>query len=530
LSACIDENTALDFAQGRLPRPRVHLVDEHLDGCAACRLLIDEAVRSFRDRETYDVPAGATPLTVFIRGDVLANRYRISRFIARGGMGEVYEAEDLVLGTRLAVKTMNAAISDDPGAIRRLKQEVNLARRITHENVCRIFDIGVHEPSNPRPGERVLFLTMELIDGVSLGDRLRSGGPLSEAEARPIVEAMVAALVAAHRAGVVHRDFKSDNVMLAKGEWGAGGPPRVVVMDFGLARATSSSVGAGLSSQEGTLTGTLAYMAPEQLEGRATGPATDVYALGTVMFEMLTGRLPFEGEAPLGGALRRITEVAPALRTQVPGIDPAWDLAVSRCLEREPARRPASVDEVMREIAGEVSAAPVVISAPRRRARAGVWRRGALGVAALLAMVGVTVLALRGRRGEIVNVAPAGRAWSVPAASGEPARAAGGGHGDGGEVRGAISRLGDGRARSEIQTVNRVTGAVKIWPARGGRSGHLGGALRGGGALRAASTDGRPRRDPDPEARAARADAPAPEQQSAPPRSQDPEDGFILRP
>jgi serine/threonine protein kinase len=145
----------------------------------------------------------------------------------------------------------------------------------------------VHEQAGQRTDAGVLFLTMELVPGTSLGQRLRAEGRLSSEAALPIVQGMVAAIAAAHAAGIVHRDFKSDNVMLAPGE--PGGPPRAVVMDFGLARATSLPT--NTSSFDRSLAGTLAYMAPEQLEGKATGPATDTYALGIVMYEMLTGQL-----------------------------------------------------------------------------------------------------------------------------------------------------------------------------------------------------------------------------------------------
>ena len=141
-----DENGVLDFVQGPLGEAEVAAIDEHVDGCLSCRQAIDEAVRAFGQRSTHFEAASGpvAAVTRFSAGDTLAGRYRIIRFIARGGMGEVYEAEDAILGTRLAVKTVAATISDNPRAARRLKQEVNLARRITHPNVCRIFDLGVH--------------------------------------------------------------------------------------------------------------------------------------------------------------------------------------------------------------------------------------------------------------------------------------------------------------------------------------------------------------------------------------------------
>ena len=188
-SACIDENAALDFAQGRLDRAEVARIDEHADGCHTCRKAIEGAVHALRERSTrvdHD-PVHFTRCSV---DDKLADRYRIVRFIARGGMGEVYEAEDEMLSTRIAVKTIAATIADNPQAARRLKQEVNMARRITHPNVCRIFDLGVHGGGSDRADGRVLFFTMELLTGVSLAQRLSEQGRFSPEAALPIVIGM----------------------------------------------------------------------------------------------------------------------------------------------------------------------------------------------------------------------------------------------------------------------------------------------------------------------------------------------------
>ena len=342
--ACVDEDQALDFVQGHLSPVMVQRVDEHADRCASCRALINEAVRAFRERVTE---AGLQPtpmLTRFQTGDKLAGRYQIVRFIARGGMGEVYEADDLMLSTRIALKTLAATVSDDPQAIRRLKLEVNLARRITHANVCRIFDIGVHEPDSPGGG--VLFITMELIDGISLGQRLREQGPLTAEAAYPIIEAMVAALGAAHRAGIIHRDFKSDNVMVAP-PFHPGNPPRVVVMDFGLARASVPglpSISTTFDSR--SLVGTLAYMAPEQVQGKQVTTQTDIYALGVTMYEMTTGELPFVAASAIEAASLRLGVDPKAPSEIARDLDPRLEAVILKCLAREPEQRFAAVEEV----------------------------------------------------------------------------------------------------------------------------------------------------------------------------------------
>ena len=229
-------------------------------------MAIDEAARAFRQRST-GIAAGierpVAAVTRFSTGDKLANRYRIIRFIARGGMGEVYEAEDQILGTRVAVKTVAATISDDPTATRRLKQEVNLARRITHPNVCRIFDLGVHQPAPSGRGQAFCSSPWSWSPAPAWRSGCATAGVDHRGGACPLFRRWLDAVGAAHRAGVVHRDFKTDNVLLAPGE---GGGIRVVVMDFGLARGLAPSTHDSMENRG--LAGTLAYMAPEQLVGR----------------------------------------------------------------------------------------------------------------------------------------------------------------------------------------------------------------------------------------------------------------------
>lgn len=394
-AGCLDEEAALDFVQGRLAEGAVHQIDEHVDGCARCRSVLAEAARSLRSLATGASPSATSiAFTRFAPGEKLSGRYRILRFIARGGMGEVYEAHDLMLNTRLALKTLAATISDNPQAIRRLKQEVNLARLITHPNVCRIFDLGIHEQSSPPAIPGVLFITMELVSGVSLGERLRKDGRLEGSAVLSIARAMVAAIGAAHRANIIHRDLKSDNVMLAPDENGA---QRVVVMDFGLARAASPAP--DMNSTDGpALAGTLAYMAPEQLEGKPVSPVTDIYALGVVMYEMLTGHLPFKGQPALAAAWRRVTLPAPALADAAAGIDQRWEPIVAACLERDPARRPQAAEQVGRMLQSLDSlpdTLPAIsVSGPARSALVG--RRAGLAVAALVALA--TPLAVVGVR------------------------------------------------------------------------------------------------------------------------------------
>jgi Tol biopolymer transport system component/serine/threonine protein kinase len=290
---------------------------------------------------------------LFATGQTLSGRFRIFRFIGRGGMGEVYEAEDLKLGTRVALKTLRFEISSDAWAINRFKQEIYLARRVSHPNVCRMFDIvGLHADNRvENHGGDPVFITMELLKGESLAEFLRRKIRVSLEEARPLIRQMADALQAAHEAGVIHRDFKPANVVLVSPKGSSAEGIRAVVTDFGLAHATTGSSPTGESflqsmSRTGQILGTLAYMAPEQLEGQDVTPATDVYALGLVIYEMLTGHTPFPEHAPLAGAFLRVKEQPPSPRAYLPDLDIACEQTIMRCLRVEPSGRFQSAGEV----------------------------------------------------------------------------------------------------------------------------------------------------------------------------------------
>jgi len=333
------------------------------------------------------------PSASFLPHDVLAGRYRIVRFIAQGGMGEVYEAEDLELAERVALKTVRPDIARHEGSIERLKREIHLARKVTHPSVCRIFDLGVHRmPGAEGGGEtQVRFLTMELLGGETLSHRIRREERLAPAAALPIVRQVAAALGAAHEAGIVHRDFKSSNVILV-GE-------RAVVTDFGLARAIVSGDGLDASlTASGSSLGTPAYMAPEQVEGKDAGPAADIYALGVVMYEMMTGRWPFTGGSPLSIAVKRLTEAPRPPREHVDDLDPVWEAVILRCLQRQPADRFATTADVVAALDGRRR--PVEWRAPRRGA-------AALAAALVIALAGVGLWRLAGRAREPASSAAA---------------------------------------------------------------------------------------------------------------------------
>ena len=315
------------------------------------------------DRPVTNAPASvgsASGTPVFHTGDIVACRFRIVRYLAKGGMGELYEAEDLELRERVALKTILSHIAGDERSIQLFKREVHLARQVTHPNVCRIYDVFRHRygsaPDGPT-GECVL-LAMELLHGETLADKLRRDGQFSTAEILPVVRQMADGLTAAHRVGVVHRDFKSHNVMLVKPARADEGM-RAVVTDFGLAwrgadaesSTTSLSMSMSLLAQ-GEVSGTPAYMAPEQVEGGPVTPAADVYAFGVVLYEMVTGTVPFAGDTPLKVAIRRLHEPPPSPRIHVPEVDPLWEATILRCLARRPEERFASVAAIVSALEG----------------------------------------------------------------------------------------------------------------------------------------------------------------------------------
>jgi serine/threonine protein kinase/tetratricopeptide (TPR) repeat protein len=305
-------------------------------------------------------------------GERIAGRYRILRFIARGGMGEVYAAHDETLNTTIALKTLKPDVAEKRSVIERLRSEIQTARKVTHPNVCRIFDVGSHPVAD---GEPITFITMELLDGETLTQRILRG-PIGVAEARRIVVQLAAALQAAHEAGVIHRDFKSANVILCM-ESSKG--VRAVVTDFGLALPA----GAGHSGGDHAF-GTPEYMAPEQLEAQPLTPACDLYALGVVMFEIVTGVLPF----PRADPFARLERDPPSPRAQVPELPERWDALIIRCLQKKPADRLAHASEVA---AALEESAPITRPAPKQPAR-WVWL-----LAPLLIAVAVGV-ALRERK------------------------------------------------------------------------------------------------------------------------------------
>ena len=298
---------------------------------------------------------GDRSASVFRVGDVVASRFRIVCHLARGGMGELYEAEDLELRARVALKTILSPFAANERSLSLFKREVHLARQVTHPNVCRIYDVFRHRPPGADgSAQEVVFLAMELLRGETLADKLHREGRFQPKDILPIIRQMAAGLAAAHRVGVVHRDFKSLNVMLVESQAGDQ-DMRVVITDFGLARR-SAQAGATVMSmsltEAGMISGTPAYMAPEQVEGGEMTPATDVYALGVVMYELVSGVCPFVADTPILTAIKRLNEPPPPPTAHVPGLDPRWEATILRCLARQPVDRFSNVLDVVASLEG----------------------------------------------------------------------------------------------------------------------------------------------------------------------------------
>jgi serine/threonine protein kinase/tetratricopeptide (TPR) repeat protein len=282
-------------------------------------------------------------LPVFAPGDVLADRFQIVRCIGHGGMGEVYEANDLELGIAIALKTVRAMFASDDRIVAKFRQEVLQARAVAHGNVCKVYDLFSHQ----MPAGAVRFLTMELLAGITLAESLKTRGPMPIREAAAVAAQVAAALDEAHRLRIVHRDLKPGNVMLVT----SGSSMRAVVTDFGLAVRVAESDPLTLSASE-RQAGTQHYIAPEQHTSGLLGPPADVYAFGALLHEMICGRPPDGGRS-------------------APEVPRSWRRAINACRREDPGARPGSASAALR------------MALPSRRRQ---WALGALLVAAVLAL------------------------------------------------------------------------------------------------------------------------------------------------
>jgi eukaryotic-like serine/threonine-protein kinase len=327
---------------------------------------------------------------------LVGGRYQITGLIASGGMGEVFQAHDRVLDRRVALKVLRAGIGSDADFIERFRKEATIAGRLSHPNIVQVYDFGRGEDGSA-------YMAMEFVDGQNLREVLNANGRLRPSIASRITAQVCAALEAARKAGLVHRDVKPENILLTAD----GG---VKVADFGLSRTMAES----RATQAGVLMGTAHYLAPEQVEGHPSDHRADIYALGVVLYEMLTGETPFTGDNPLVIAYQRVRNDVPPPSARVGGVPPGLDQVVGRATARDPDERFASTAEMgealrgatPRSDTGEVStlvhpttAIPIGTQETiqiRRKRGPRFTRRGIIVVAALVAALLASIPLLTG--------------------------------------------------------------------------------------------------------------------------------------
>jgi len=269
-----------------------------------------------------------TPIKELTTGSTFAGRYEIIEELGKGGMGKIYKVFDTKIKEKIALKLIKPEIASDRETIERFSNELRLSRRISHRNVCRMFDLGEAEGDH--------FITMEYVSGEDLKSFLHRVGQLPVGKAISISKQVCDGLAEAHRLGVVHRDLKPSNVMIDK-----DGNARI--MDFGIARSVSAR---GITGA-GVIIGTPEYMSPEQVEGKETDPRSDIYSLGVILYEMITGRLPFEGDTALSIAVKHKTEIPRDPREFNRQIPEELSRLILKCMEKEKERRYQRVDEIL---------------------------------------------------------------------------------------------------------------------------------------------------------------------------------------
>ena len=326
--------------QGRDRDPRA-LLPRHARGAQGegrprevRRLADDERRRGRRHARSSTRPGGPARTRRAARsaepqlGSLFAGRYEIQGVLGKGGMGIVYRAHDRDLDDLVAIKTLRSdAVSADPSLLDRFKQEIRLARRITHPNILRTHDLG--EANGLR------YLSMEYVKGITLKHLVETDEILPLPVALRIAKQMCAGLAAAHEAGVIHRDIKPQNILIEP----TGG---LKIMDFGIARLTEDR---GMTAT-GTVIGTPDYMSPEQARGLPLDFRSDIYSTGVVLYELFTGTLPFEGDSPLAVVLKHVQEKPPSPQAKNPKIDPRVAAIILKCMQKDPADRYHSVNEL----------------------------------------------------------------------------------------------------------------------------------------------------------------------------------------
>ncbi len=299
-------------------------------------------------------------------GQVVADRYHVIKKLGEGGMGQVYLAEHVKMGRRSAIKVMNPSMVHDPDAVARFNREASNASRITHPNVCAIYDFG-------ETPDGLIYLAMEFIEGEPLTDLLEREGALPVPRAVGIFTQVAEALQAAHDLGIVHRDLKPDNVMLARRRDGAD---MVKVVDFGIAKAVGGDESGQKVTKTGLVLGTPEFMSPEQLSGDTLDGRSDLYSLALVLYRMLTGKLPFEATTVQETMIKRLTDEPTRLAQSRPDLEfpPGLQAVLDTALSRTPVDRYQTVAK----FAADVAAPPPPRPTPRARPSCSTRRRSLL--------------------------------------------------------------------------------------------------------------------------------------------------------
>ncbi len=273
-----------------------------------------------------------TPLKELTVGALFAGRYQIVEDLGKGGMGRVYKALDKEIGERVALKILKPEIAADEQTIERFRNELKTARQISHKNVCRMFHLGREQGTH--------YITMEYVSGEDLKSTVMRVGPLSVGKTISIISQVCEGLAEAHRLGVVHRDLKPQNIMIDK-------EGNAKIMDFGIARSVK---GRGIT-EAGVMIGTPEYMSPEQVDGQPADQRADIYALGIILFELLTGRVPFEGDTPFSVAYKQKNEPPPSAKKANAQIPEDLDRLILKCLLKDKTKRYQDAAEVMSDLA-----------------------------------------------------------------------------------------------------------------------------------------------------------------------------------
>ncbi|HEX6907453.1 MAG TPA: serine/threonine-protein kinase, partial [Terriglobales bacterium] len=341
-------------------------------------------------------------------GTVLGNRYEILQALGEGGMGTVYKARDRELDRLVALKVIRPDLARNPAIIQRFKQELILARQVTHRNVVRIFDLG--------EADGIKFITMEFIEGKDLRSLLLEHKKFSPEEAAEIIRQVCLALDTAHSEGVIHRDLKPQNIM-------RDATGRIVVMDFGLARSLESD---GMT-QTGALIGTMEYMSPEQGLGQELDQRSDLFTLGLIFYELLSGQVPYKADSALASLLKRTQERAAPVSSLDNKVPAVLSSVVSKCLERDPKLRYSSAKELLSDLEawqGKSAAASIRLPDVQPWGQDIPWV--GISVAAVVLILAVTGFLLRAKLFAPSAKAPAGPVVSLAIlpfrnASGDPA-------------------------------------------------------------------------------------------------------------